>query len=128
MTNAPPKSLIPFLTIAAITLASPARAEPCSATPARVEMAGSLRKADEDRPVHVTFRTKAEGVKLSPALMEKHPEEMTIVLQHQFNKLVVKDDRFEVGLWFRKRYERLVVPFDAVKGFWDTEVRRCGEE
>jgi hypothetical protein len=53
---------------------------------------------------------------------------MTIVLQHQFAKLVVKDDRFEVGVWFKRRYERLVVPFDAVKGFWDTEVQRCGEE
>ena len=43
-------------------------------------------------------------------------------------KLVVKDDRFEVGVWFKRRYERLVVPFDAVKDFWDTEVQRCGEE
>ena len=65
--------------------------------PARVEMAGALRKADEDRPVHITFRTTAEGVKLAPFLLVRYPEEMTIVLQHQFNKLVVKDDRFEVG-------------------------------
>jgi hypothetical protein len=31
-------------------------------------------------------------------------------------------------VWFKRRYERLVVPFDAVKDFWDTEVQRCGEE
>ena len=128
MTSAIPKSQIPLLTLAAIALASPAQAMPCSETPARIEMAVSLRKADEDRPVHVTFRTRAEGVRLTPFLLEKYPDEMTIVLQYQFNKLVVKDDRFEVGLWFKRRYERLVVPFDAVKGFWDTEVRRCGEE
>ena len=89
-------------------------------------MAGALRKADEDRPVHITFRTTAEGVKLAPFLLVRYPDEMTIVLQHQFAKLVVKDDRFEVGVWFKRRYERLVVPFDAVKDFWDTEVRRCG--
>ena len=49
MTNVPQKSLISLLTLAAITLASPAQAKPCSETPARVEMAASLRKADEDR-------------------------------------------------------------------------------
>jgi uncharacterized protein len=122
------KSLISLLTLAAIALASPAQAKPCSEVPVRVEMAGALRKADEDRPVHITFRTRAEGVKLASFLLEKYPDEMTIVLQHQFARLVVKDDRFEVGVWFKRRYERLVVPFDAVKGFWDTEVQRCGEE
>jgi hypothetical protein len=122
------KSLISLLTLATIALASPARAEPCSAVPAHAEMAISLRKADEDRPVHVTFRTRAEGVKLAPFLLAQYPDEMTIVLQHQFAKLVVKDDRFEVGLWFKRRYERLTVPFDAVKDFWDVKERKCGEE
>jgi hypothetical protein len=128
MTKASQKSLISLLALIAVTVASPAQAKPCSEVPARVEMAGALRKAGEDRPVHITFRTTAEGVKLAPALVVRYPDEMTIVLQHQFAKLVVKDDRFEVGVWFKRRYERLVVPFDAVKGFWDTEVQRCGEE
>jgi hypothetical protein len=128
MTDACPKSLISLLALIAVTLASPAQAKPCSEVPARVEMAGALPKAGEDRPVHVTFRTTAEGVKLAPFLRVRYPDEMTIVLQYQFARLVVKDDRFEVGVWFKRRHERLVVPFDAVKGFWDTEVRRCGEE
>src|SRR5689334_2931109 len=103
------KLLFPFLALIAITLASPARAVPCSTLPSRTEMAASMRKAAEERPVHLTFRTRTEGVKLAPHLMAQYPEEMTIVLQHQFSRLIVKDDRFEVGLWFKRRHERLVV-------------------
>jgi hypothetical protein len=77
--------------------------------------------------VHLTFRIQAEGVKLAAELLAQYPEEMTIVLQHQFAKLVVTDDRFEVGLWFKWRHQRLVVPFAAVKDFWDIEERKCGE-
>lgn len=78
--------------------------------------------------MHLTFRIQAEGVKLAAELMAQYPEEMTIVLQHQFSRLVVTDDRFEVGLWFKRRHQRLVVPFAAVKDFRDTEERKCGEE
>ena len=62
MTNACLKAPIPLLTLIAVTLASPAQAKPCSEVPARVEMTGALRKAGEDRPVHISFRTTAEGV------------------------------------------------------------------
>ena len=48
----------------------------------------------------ITFLSKAEGVKLSPRLLAQYPEEMTIILQHQFWDLVVSEDRFEVGLSF----------------------------
>lgn len=78
--------------------------------------------------MHLTFRIRAEGVKLAAELIAQYPEEMTIVLQHQFSRLVVTDDRFEVGLWFKRRHQRLVVPFAAVKDFRDTEERKCREE
>ena len=115
-----------LLLLALIWIPSRATAEPCGAVPARTEIATTLRQAAEARPVHVTFRTRAEGVKIPDDLLPKYPEEMTIVLQYEFDRLVVKDDRFEVGLWFKGRHARLVVPFDAIKGFYDTTERKCG--
>jgi uncharacterized protein len=71
----------------------------------------------------VTFRTHAPGVRLTARLREKHPEEMTIILQHQFWDLVVTEQAFEVGLSFGNVPERLTVPFEAVTGFWDPSVQ-----
>src|SRR5262249_37213049 len=71
----------------------------------------------------ITFVSKAEGVKLSPRLLAQYPEEMTIILQHQFWDLAVLDDRFEVGLSFGGVPERLVVPFSAIKSFLDPSVK-----
>ena len=45
---------------------------------------------------YITFLSKAEGVKISPRLLSQYPQEMTVILQHQFLDLVVTDDRFEV--------------------------------
>ena len=70
----------------------------------------------------ISFRTHAPGVRISPRLMERHPEEMTIVLQHQFWDLIVTDTTFEVGLSFGGIPERLLVPFDSLSGFWDPSV------
>ena len=70
----------------------------------------------------ISFRTRAPGVKLSPRLLERHPEEMTIVLQHQFWDLIVTDTQLEVGLSFGGIPEKLVVPFDSLSGFWDPSV------
>ena len=72
---------------------------------------------------YVTFRTGAPGVRLSQRLREKHPEEMTIVLQHQFWDLSVSDHAFEVGLSFSGVPERLLVPFDAITTFFDPSVQ-----
>ncbi len=72
-----------------------------------------------DHHFYITFLTQAAGVKLSPRLMEQYPEEMTIILQHQFWDLMVTDERFEVGLSFGGVPERLVVPFNAIKSFLD---------
>jgi hypothetical protein len=71
----------------------------------------------------ITFISTAEGVKLSPRLLAQYPEEMTVILQHQFWDLVVTEDRFEVGLSFGGIPERLVVPFSAIKSFFDPSVQ-----
>ena len=71
----------------------------------------------------ITFVSKAEGVKLSSRLLAQYPEEMTIILQHQFWDLTVADDRFEVGLSFGGIPERLVIPFAAIKSFFDPSVQ-----
>ena len=67
----------------------------------------------------ITFLSKAGGVKMSPRLLAQYPEEMTIILQHQFWDLAVSEDCFEVGLAFGGIPERLVVPFSAIKSFAD---------
>jgi hypothetical protein len=71
----------------------------------------------------ITFLSTAEGVKLSPRLLAQYPQEMTIILQHQFWDLTVTEDRFEVGLSFGGIAERLVVPFNAIKSFFDPSVQ-----
>lgn len=72
---------------------------------------------------YISFRTDHPGVKVSQRLREKYPQEMTIVLQHQFDNLVVQDTGFEVGLSFSGFPERLRVPFDALTGFFDPSVQ-----
>jgi uncharacterized protein len=72
---------------------------------------------------YISFDTRAEGVRLSPRMLAQYPEEMTIVLQHQFWDLVVTENAFEVGLSFGGIPERLTVPFAAVKGFFDPSVQ-----
>src|SRR6266571_4408870 len=72
---------------------------------------------------YVTFDTNAPGLKISERLKAEHPEEMTIVLQHQFWDLAVTDQAFEVGLSFKGIPERLVIPLEAIKGFFDPSVQ-----
>ena len=76
-----------------------------------------------DHHFYISFDTLAPGVSLSKRLKEKYPEEMTIVLQHRFWDLLVSDERFEVKLTFDGIPERLVVPFAAIKVFFDPSVR-----
>ena len=71
----------------------------------------------------ITFDTRAVDVKLSPRLLAQYPEEMTIVLQHQFWDLTVNDDVLEVGLSFSGTPETLTVPLAAIKGFFDPSVK-----
>ena len=99
---------------------------------ARDALRGVLRRVLTDAAEHglpgehhffITFVSNAEGVKISPRLLAQYPEEMTIILQHQFWDLVVLEDRFEVGLSFGGIPERLSVPFKAIKNFFDPSVK-----
>lgn len=76
-----------------------------------------------DHHFYITFRTTAPGVRLSQRLREKHPDEMTIVLQHQFWDLNVSEHAFEVGLSFSGVPERLLIPYDAITTFFDPSVQ-----
>ena len=76
-----------------------------------------------DHHFYITFLSTAEGVKLSPRLLSQYPQEMTVILQHQFWDLVVTEDHFEVGLSFGGIPERLVVPFSAITRFFDPSVQ-----
>ena len=71
----------------------------------------------------ITFDTKAPGVRLSARMREQYPEEMTVVLQHQFWDLKVGEDNFEVGLSFGGIPESLLVPFEAIKSFFDPSIQ-----
>jgi uncharacterized protein len=71
----------------------------------------------------ISFDTKAEGVRISERMRAQYPEEMTIVLQHQFWDLTVDERGFEVGLSFGGVPEKLAVPFAAIKGFFDPSVQ-----
>src|SRR3984893_7482993 len=71
---------------------------------------------------YIGFRTHARGVRLSARMRELYPDEMTIVLQHQFWDLSVTGEAFEVGLSFQNIPEMLVIPFDAVTRFADPSV------
>ena len=71
----------------------------------------------------ITFRTKDDGVRMSPRLREQFPEEMTVILQYQFWDLKVTDTGFEVGLSFGGVPEKLAVPFTAIKSFFDPSVQ-----
>jgi hypothetical protein len=68
---------------------------------------------------YLTFRTSHAGVAVSRALHARHPEEMTIVLQHQFWDLAVGEEAFSVTLRFDGAPERLHVPFAALVAFAD---------
>lgn len=70
----------------------------------------------------ITFLTSAPGVRISSRLREKYPELMTIVIQHQYWDLQVTDTAFEVGLSFSDIPERLLIPFAAIRGFYDPAV------
>ena len=71
----------------------------------------------------ITFKTGAPGVRLSERMRAQFPQDMTIVLQHQFWDLVVTEEAFEVGLSFGGNPERLLVPFDTVTAFFDPAVQ-----
>jgi hypothetical protein len=71
---------------------------------------------------YISFKTDFDGVDISEELRSANPAEMTIVLQHQFWDLHVKDDHFTVTLSFSGVPQKLVIPFAAVTHFNDPSV------
>jgi uncharacterized protein len=76
-----------------------------------------------DHHFYIAFDTRAEGVRISERLRAQYPEEITIILQHQFWDLAVTEQGFEVGLSFGGIPEMLGVPFAAINGFFDPSVQ-----
>jgi hypothetical protein len=72
---------------------------------------------------YITFDTGSDGVRLSQRMRAQYPEEMTVVLQHQFWDLSVSEEAFEVGMSFGGIPERLEIPFAAIKAFVDPSVQ-----
>jgi hypothetical protein len=71
----------------------------------------------------IAIDTRHPGTQISDRLRQKYPEEITIVLQHQFWNLEVRESEFSVELTFDNVLEKLVVPFTAIKGFFDPAVQ-----
>jgi len=71
---------------------------------------------------NIAFKTQAPGVVAPAAIKSRFPDEMSIILQHEFWDLVVREDAFEVSLNFSRKPERLTVPFDSITGFTDPSV------
>ena len=76
-----------------------------------------------DHHFYISFDTHADGVRMSDRLRAQYPDEMTIILQHQFWDLKVGDEEFEVGLSFGGIPEKLTVPYAAINGFFDPSVQ-----
>ena len=76
-----------------------------------------------DHHFFISFNTQYHGVSLSPQLMEQYPEEMTIVMQHQFWDLIVEEHFFSLMLSFNNIPEKLVIPYDALTAFADPSVK-----
>ena len=87
----------------------------CWPTPAGPGFPATIISTSRSRP-------RRPGVVVPPAIKARFPDEMSIILQHEFWDLVVTQDAFEVSLNFSRKPERLTVPFDAITGFTDPSV------
>ena len=86
---------------------------------AAIEKGAAMAQLPGDHHFYVTFRTHQHGVQMEDWLKDKFPEEMTIVIQHQYDKFAVQDDLFEIMLRFGGAPQLLRVPFGAVTRFFD---------
>lgn len=88
-----------------------------------LHMTEELGEAPGDHHFYIEFETQADGVAIPDHLLAAYPVRMTIVLQHQFDDLEVREDDFSVTLWFKGQQARLTVPFEAVTSFADPSVQ-----
>lgn len=86
----------------------------------KVERDGRLPGAHH---FYITFRTGHPGVKVSPAIQQRYPQEMTIVIQHQYWDLKITEEDFQITLSFNNIPEKLSIPYAAVKNFFDPSTR-----
>ncbi len=75
-----------------------------------------------DHHFYISFRTKAPGVDIADHLVERFPEDMTIVIQHQYWDLEVDKTHFEIILKFSGVPQHLSIPFSAITRFVDPSV------
>jgi hypothetical protein len=76
-----------------------------------------------DHHFYLTYSTNFAGVEIPSHLKEKYPDEITIVLQHEFENLKVSESQFSVTLWFNNVPAHLIVPFRSIKAFFDPSVK-----
>ncbi len=93
----------------------------------RSVLSRALKQLAENGPIgdhhfFINFNTTNDGVEIPGFLRAQYPEEITIVLQHQFENLIIDEHGFEVTLSFSGKKSRLCVPFDAVTSFADPSV------
>lgn len=67
----------------------------------------------------ITFDTTIEGVEMADWLRSRYPDEMTLVIQHWYENLMVTEDGFTITLNFGNQPEPIQVPFDALRTFVD---------
>ncbi len=70
----------------------------------------------------ITFDTTHPDVQLADWLKDRYPAEMTVVIQHWFDNLVVREDGFSITLNFGDQPEPIQIPFDAIQTFVDPSV------
>jgi hypothetical protein len=114
MTDETPESLIPYDEIVQDALRAVV-----GRVLGEVERSGDL---PGEHHFYITFKTRMPGVSIPKHLLERFPDEMTIVIQHRFWDLKVEDDNFTVGLSFGGVPATLHVPFAAVTQFHDPVV------
>src|SRR5215210_8947710 len=114
MSDEPPESLIPYDEIVQEALR-----DVVGRVLGEVERTGALPGGHH---FYITFRTRLPGVAIPKHLVERFPDEMTIVIQHRFWDLKVEDEGFTVGLSFGGVPATLQVPFAAVTQFHDPAV------
>ena len=114
MTDAPADSLIPYDEIVQEALRAVV-----GRVLGEVERGGAL---PGNHHFYITFKTHAPGVDIPKHLVERFPDEMTIVIQNRYWDLAVERDRFKVGLSFNQAPAKLTIPFAAVTGFVDPSV------
>lgn len=114
MSETPADSLIPYDEIVQDALRSVVQR-----VLERIDAEGGL---PGEHHFYIAFRTRYPGVEIPKHLLERYPEEMTIVIQHRYWDLKIDDRHFEIGLSFNQVPAKLSIPFNAVTGFVDPAV------